>query len=398
MKQQEASHTQGLRDAFQLFNQVSDQLASTYLHLENRIGQLNEELAAARSERLIQLAEKERLANRLERLLDALPAGVVVIDGDGVVRQYNSRTVELIGEPLKDIEWHHVIERSFGCSGNGDEAKLKDGRIVSISTNPLGEEPGQIIMLKDVTETRLLQEMLHRHQRLSAMGEMSASLAHQIRTPLASSLLYLSHLKRSKMTPEEHHRCVDKILSRLRHLDQLVTDMMVFAKGGHAGTDRIDSTSLLQELLQVAEPHLATSRCVLELHDDTKDCVLQGNHDALLSVLQNLVLNAIHACTERNVTSQPGLIRITASMDVEKKGIQTIVLLISDNGPGIPDDLKHKIFEPFFTTKPQGTGLGLAVVQAVIHAHNGTLWVDSKTGAGTTIGIRLPVCQDREAP
>lgn len=397
MKQQEASPTQGLKDAFHLFNQVSEQLASTYQHLENRIGQLNEELAAARSERLIQLAEKERLANRLERLLDALPAGVVVIDGDGVIQQYNSRTAELIGEPLTGITWHHVIERSFQYSGNGDEATLKDGRIVSISTSPLGEEPGQIIMLKDVTETRVLQEMLNRHQRLSAMGEMSASLAHQIRTPLSSSLLYLSHLKQSRMTPQDHERCVDKILSRLRHLDQLVNDMMVFAKGGHAGTDTIDLSSLLHELHQITEPHVATNHCMLEFHDDTGDCKLQGNHDALLSVLQNLVLNAIQACAETNETSRPGKIRVTAYQDAEKKGIETIVLLISDNGPGISEDLQRRIFEPFFTTKSQGTGLGLAVVQAVIHAHNGTLWMDSKTGVGTTVGIRLPVCQDEEA-
>jgi len=396
MKQQEVSHTQGLQDAFHLFNQVSEQLASTYQYLENRIGHLNKELAAARSERLVQLAEKERLANRLERLLDTLPAGVVVIDGDGIVQQYNSRAIELIGEPLTGIAWHHVITRAFGSPGSGDEATLKDGRIVSISTNPLGEEPGQVIMLKDVTETRVLHEMLNRHQRLSAMGEMSASLAHQIRTPLATSLLYLSHLKQSQLAPQDYQRCVDKILSRLRHLDRLVNDMMVFAKGSSAGTDVINCSSLLNELQQVIEPHLVSNNCVLELHDDTEGVEFQGNHDAILSVLQNLMLNAIQACTENNQFSQTGRIGITACRDKENKGIKTVILLVTDNGPGIPEDLQQQIFEPFFTTKPHGTGLGLAVVQAVIHAHNGTVWIDSSMNNGTTIGIRLPVNHDDE--
>ena len=396
MKQQEASHTQGLKDAFHLFNQVSEQLASTYQYLENRIGQLNEELASARSERLVQLTEKECLANRLERLLDALPAGVVVIDGDGIVQQYNSQAIALIGEPLTGIAWRHVIERAFGALNGGDEATLRDGRIVSITTNPLGEEPGQIILLKDVTETRALQEMLNRHQRLSTMGEMMASLAHQIRTPLASSLLYLSHLKQSQRNSHDQQRYVDKILSRLRHLDRLVNDMMVFAKGGHACIDEINSSLLLQELQQVTEPHLASNHCTLEIRDGTHGIRLQGNHDTLLSVLQNLVLNAIQACSENNQASLPGSIRITACKDPENKGIKTLVVLISDNGPGIPADIRQKIFEPFFTTKPKGTGLGLAVVQAVIHAHNGTLWIDSSTNKGTTVGIRLPIYKESE--
>ncbi len=396
MKQQEASHTQGLTDAFQLFNQVSEQLASTYQHLELRIGRLNEELAAARNERLSEFAEKERLANRLGRLLDALPAGVVVINGDGVVQQYNAKVVDLIGEPLSGIAWHQVIKRAFRSSGSGDEATLKNGRIVSISTNPLGEEPGQIILLKDVTETRALHDMLHRHKRLSTIGEMSASLAHQIRTPLASSLLYLSHLQQADMSPQDHQRCVDKILSRLRHLDRLVNDMMLFARGGHAGAEKIDCYELLQELRQVMEPHMIVKHCDLKIKNITRGLMITGNHDALLSVLQNLVLNAIQACGENKDAARKGMVRISAAEDTEKKSIRTLVMLISDSGPGIPAEIQHKIFEPFVTTKPKGTGLGLAVVQAVINAHNGTVWVKSSNHEGTTIGIRLPVCQADE--
>ena len=111
----------------------------------------------------------------------------------------------------------------------------------------------------------------------------------------------------------------------------------------------------------------------------------------MLSVLQNIVLNAVQACADNHGVHRRGRIKISAGQDQGNQGVKTIVILISDNGPGIPTDIKQKIFEPFFTTKPQGTGLGLAVVQAVVHAHNGTLWVDSTTTNGTTVGIRLPV-------
>lgn len=376
--------SQDLQDAFHVFNQVSQELTASYQGLEGRIAELTEELNAARSERLVQLAEKERLANNLERLLAALPAGVVVLDGAGRVAQHNPAALELLGEPLLELNWMDVAERAFAPSSNGT-LTLRNGRRVAVSSSSLGSEPGQILLIKDVTETYTLQERLNRHQRLSAMGEMAASLAHQIRTPLASALLYASHLAGNQSHSVDYRNYAEKITARLRHLEKLVDDMLLFAKGGSFGADEIRVADLLQDLRQALDAALFVNGCQLDVLDEAPAAVLRGNRDALLSVLLNLATNAIQAC------GKGGQLRLLAQMVTDQDGAEAVKLLLTDNGPGIPQALLERIFEPFFTTRPQGTGLGLAVVQAIARAHQGCVWVESRQGEGATFGLRLPL-------
>lgn len=378
-----------LETAFLAFNQLSEQLSTSYRALEARITSLNLELAAARSERLEQLAQKEILANRLSQLLGALPAGVVVIDGAGTVQECNRAAVELLGEPLFGEVWRDIITRAFapGVSA-GQEAALRDGRLVSIQTCPLGAEPGQIILLIDVTETRVLQATLERHKRLSAMGEMAAKLAHQVRTPLASALLYASHLLRPRLTDTDRERFADKVMARLRHLEQVVNDMLSFARGGTLSKERIAVSALVHELQQAMEPQLAQALCTLEITNEARQAFLQGNREALLGALQNLASNSIQAC------GQGGKLRLLARPVRVHRGLPSVDLIFSDNGPGMPSDVKEHVFEPFFTTRPQGTGLGLAIVQAVVQAHGGTIWLESTQGSGATFVLRLPAHHD----
>ncbi len=371
---------QPLEDAFHVFNQVSAQLATAYQALEGRVTQLNAELAAARGERVKQLAETERLANRLRRLLDALPAGVVVLDGSGAVQECNPVARELLGEPLLGVSWSAVVARAFAPSADGPDITLRDGRRVNVSTNPLGAEPGQILLLQDVTETHALQERLNRAQRLSTLGEMSARLAHQVRTPLASALLYTSHLNRSDLAPADVARVAEKIRARLRHLDHLVNDMLTFARGGAGGSEAISLDALLADFRQVLEPLTIAAGCTLEVRDEAPGCQLYGNRDALLGALQNLATNAMQAC------GAGGRLRLFACI----KDAACVEFRLADNGPGVPAELRERIFDPFFTTRAQGTGLGLAVVQAVARAHQGGVWLESRPGEGATFGIVLP--------
>ena len=148
-----------LQDAFSVFNEVSQQLASSYKDLEGRVEQLNGELALAHDARLEELTAKERVADRLETLLKALPAGVIVLDSEGYIQECNPQATDLLGEPLQGLLWREVIERAFSPrSDDGHEISLRDGRLVSISTQALGSEPGQIILLQDVTEARMFQQ------------------------------------------------------------------------------------------------------------------------------------------------------------------------------------------------------------------------------------------------
>jgi two-component system sensor histidine kinase FlrB len=398
--------TAGLSGVMQAFTAASERLATSYRDLECRVDELSEEVAALTRERLRQLTEKERLANRLERMLDVLPAGIVVLDGAGYVEQCNPAAVDLLGEPLQGALWRDVIRRAFAPRlDDGHEVSLKDGRRVSISTQPLrtecsgresggresgqtvGQIVGQIMLLKDVTETRLLQERLGHYQRLSDLGEMAATLAHQIRTPLAAALLYASHLAHGDLGEADQRRFAEKVLSRLRHLEGLIRDTLLLARGGSMDRDVLTVGDLFRDVQQAMEAQLRAADSTLELIDGASQVRLRGNRAMLLAALQNLATNALQACGE-------GAHLRLLSQEV---GGDAVDLALVDDGPGIPAELQDRVFQPFFTTRAQGTGLGLAIVRAIAQAHRGAVWVDSQPGKGCIFTLRLPRLDAGEA-
>ncbi|HEB86234.1 MAG TPA: PAS domain-containing sensor histidine kinase [Gammaproteobacteria bacterium] len=385
--QHDSTDSQSLKDAFAIFNEFSSQLSESYRQLEIRVADLNEELQAARDERIQELTEKERLASRLSLLLDVLPGGVIVLDGEGIIRENNPAAEELLGQPLLGISWSEVIGRAFAprCD-DGHEVSLADGRRVNISTCPLGTEPGQILLITDVTEMRMLQDRLAQQQRLASMGETAASLAHQIRTPLSCAMLYASNLKRSHMEDSQRQQVGKKIFSRLRHLEQLVDNMLVYARSGKNGEEFFTADVLLADLQQVLEAQLQSSHIHYEWKDETAGYRLYGNRQMILSGLINLAVNAIQAMDSH------GELRALALAD---EGGQ-LELRISDNGPGIAPEAQRKLFDPFYTTRKDGTGLGLAVVQAIARAHRGEVKLVSKIGEGSAFSLHLPIFQSAQ--
>lgn len=372
-----------LASAFDLFNDVSLMLADTYREMEERVGSLNAELHQVAEQRLDELKEKERVSNRLENLLNLLPAGVVVLDSKGVVNQCNPAAREFLGEPLVGQLWRDIILRCFAPQvDDGHEISLKDGRRISMDTRSLQGEPGQLILLTDLTETRRLQQHLHRHRRLSEMGRMMSSLAHQIRTPLSAAMLYAGHLCESDLTHEQSQRFSTKILSRLQHLDQQVKDMLIFVKGDVKLTDRLSLGEVMSALEKAMEVSLANSASRCTIDNEVPDALLECNLDSMVGALMNLVNNALEADSQGvDIT-----IRCCQSTD------QQLHISVADNGPGICPDIQKNLQEPFFTTKSQGTGLGLSVVRAVAQAHHGSFELVSVRGQGTCARIRLPLC------
>ncbi|WP_122745484.1 ATP-binding protein [Pseudomonas viridiflava] len=369
----------GLEQAFSLFNQMSAQLTDSYGHLEARVTELKGELAQAGVQRIQELAEKERLANRLQNLLDLLPGGVIVIDGMGVVREANPAAIDLLGQPLLGMLWRHVISRCFAPrEDDGHEISLKDGRRLSISTRSLDAEPGQLVLLNDLTETRRLQEQLARHERLSSLGRMVASLAHQIRTPLSAAMIYASHLTEQELPVETQQRFAGRLKERLHELEHQVRDMLVFARGELPLTDRIAPGALFQALQDAAATHL--QGVAVRWQCDSVDGELLCNRDTLVGALLNLVENAVQASAGRT----------RLKVHVYSRG-NTLRLCISDNGRGMDQAALARIGEPFFTTKTTGTGLGLAVVTAVTRAHQGGVQYRSRVGRGTCAIVSLPL-------
>ncbi|MGE8169437.1 sensor histidine kinase [Pseudomonas putida] len=377
----EQESREGLEQAFALFNQMSTQLTQSYSMLEARVSELKGELAVVSAQRMAELAEKERLANRLQNLLDLLPGGVIVIDGHGLVREANPAACDLLGEPLVGQLWRQVIARSFAPrKDDGHEVSLRDGRRLSIATRSLDAEPGQLVLLNDLTETRRLQDQLARHERLSSLGRMVASLAHQIRTPLSSAMLYASHLADDLQTlaPQTRQRFAAHLKERLHELEHQVRDMLVFARGELPLSDRVTPKALFQALQQAAQVHVQGQ--AVRWQCDSHLGELLCNRDTLVGALLNLIENAIQASAE------PARLKVHLY-----RREQTLHLCISDAGCGVAPDLLERLGEPFLTTKSTGTGLGLAVVKAVARAHQGRVELRSKVGRGTCVKVLLPL-------
>lgn len=375
----EQQSRQGLEQAFSLFSQMSSQLTDSYSLLEARVSELKGELAVVSAQRMEELAEKERLANRLQNLLDLLPGGVIVIDDQGRVREANPAACDMLGLPLEGELWREVITRCFAPrEDDGHEISLKDGRRLSIATRSLDAEPGQLVLLNDLTETRHLQDQLARHERLSSLGRMVASLAHQIRTPLSAALIYASHLTDEQLPAATHQRFAGRLKERLHELEHQVRDMLVFARGELPLTDRVTPAELMQSLQSAAATHIQDVN--VRWQCDSHLGELLCNRDTLVGALLNLIENAIQA-SGADARLKVHLYRRE----------QNLRLCISDSGSGIDPVVLQRMGEPFFTTKTNGTGLGLTVVKAVARAHQGELHLHSRLGRGTCALMTLPL-------
>ena len=369
-----------LENAFQLFNQFSEKLADSYGDLEQQVTRLSKELAKERSKRLVELAEKEKLAKRLESLFDALPAGVVVLDSTGHITQSNRIAQQMLGS--KTSHWEKIAADTF--INDGDELRLKDGRWVNLSACQLNEASEKIMLISDVSETHALHEMLNRQQRLSSLGEMIASLAHQIRTPLSSALLNISNSSHPANNEDRRQQFTEKAKERLRYLQRMVDDMLIFARGDVSDAEYMSVDSFFIQLESLLDPGYKSQEISLLLNDNLKNIAVRANQDALLSAIQNIVDNAITACEENHENKT--CIEISAFLNSKNK----FEINIKDNGRGMTKQTAERILEPFFTTRTNGTGLGLAVVNATINRYNGELRIDSKYGEGSNFNIQFP--------
>ncbi|MGB2331585.1 MAG: PAS domain-containing protein, partial [Pseudomonadales bacterium] len=198
---------------------LTENLQNSNIELQSRVDDLTRELSSSRAERQRELAEKESLAHRLTALLDALPGGVLVLDQRHTIKLANPVAIDLLGEPLLNMNFLSVIgECAASVSRDGSQILLRSGRRISISNQLQDGYGDQVVLITDVTETFEAQQERSRNDRLSALGEMIARLAHQIRTPLASSLLYLGAVDRPGLDGPGRAEIIGKIRGRLKHM------------------------------------------------------------------------------------------------------------------------------------------------------------------------------------
>ncbi len=375
-----------LAEAFRVFSQASDELSSAYSELQNQVARLTEELAMANGALRQQYQEKEALTERLSLLLDALPAGVVVLDDSGCVVQVNPAASHLLEGVKVGAGWT-AIQAEVLQPGDTPGEYLCHERRLAIAVTPLDSAGGRIVLLHDITEAQDLKAQAERHQRLAAMGEMAAQLAHQLRTPLAAALLYAGNLENTALSPEAHAAIAQKTVARLKHIERLIQDMLLFARGEALGREQFSVTDLLAELTQDFEPLAQNSHVRFIVNDESAGAVLMGKRKSLVSALTSLLENALQAVIERDHREHREDGRVEISVQREEGGL---LLMVEDNGCGMDKVTSARLFEPFYTTRSDGTGLGLAIARGVVRAHGGSIDVVSSPGVGARFSVSLP--------
>jgi two-component system sensor histidine kinase FlrB len=350
-----------LAEAFALFSRASEELSSAYNALQGQVSQLTE---------------------RLNVLMGALPAGVVVRDREGRVVQMNRAALGMLGNVPTLAPWADLAA-DFVPTETPGEVELPaaaGARRLSLSEAALESGDESIVLLHDITETHRMRLQAERHERLAAMGEMVAGLAHQLRTPLSAAMLYTANLRQAELSLADRDRLADRAIERLRHLERLIRDMLLFARGDSLGRQCFEACELIREIAHTLEP-LARGRNIDFGADcDCGDLRLYGDRKALGGAVTNLLDNAFNASGEGG----------RVSVSVIRNG-DRLEFRVADSGPGIEPALQQRLFEPFYTTRAEGTGLGLAIARGVARGHGGDIAVASRPGEGAVFTLILPL-------
>ncbi|WP_114325287.1 sensor histidine kinase [Candidatus Colwellia aromaticivorans] len=327
-----------------------------------------------------------------DQLIEMMPTGLVMLDGNGVVVKINKVARSLLEEPILGQLWFTVIARSFKPRADDwHEVSLKDGRRVKLEIASLGDQPGQLIMITDLTQTRLLQDKVGQMQRLSSLGRMVSTLAHQIRTPLSAAMLYSANLSNRKLSESARGAFQEKLSSRLRDLEQQINDMLLFSKSGNEQVvSSLSVNELINDSIQAMDALIIKAKTQVNLHLTTVEHHMLGNKNALTGAIQNLVNNALQAAGTANIEQSVINIQVYSNNN-------SVYISVKDNGPGINSVDIEKIFEPFYTSRSKGTGLGLAVVKSVVEAHQGEVNYLSQTGEGAHFCIKFPLLGQLES-
>ncbi|HEU4683467.1 MAG TPA: ATP-binding protein [Nitrospira sp.] len=380
-----------LHEAFRTFGGAAATLQRSYRALTDRLEQLDLELADRNEALRRNLKANEELREHLTAILESLSTGVLVTDDRGTVTRCNEAGEQLLGMPRERLLGRALDEclREAALDGDGYPLTTKTGAMATVSRralhNPDGRACGSVTLVQDVTTLHQLEERLQRRDRLAAMGEMVARIAHEIRNPLGSIELFASMLRRDLSHEAGPRTYAEHISSAVQLLDRLLSNLLVYTKPDCPQTAWHETEALIVDTLTLAAHTIAGQHLDIRLKVDPAASRLWCDAGQMKQALLNLIVNAIQAMPDG------GTLTICAEQG-GGDGSRTphVHLAVADTGIGISPAQRERIFDPFFTTKDEGTGLGLAIVHAIVEAHRGRIDVDSVAGRGTTFTIVLP--------
>jgi two-component system sensor histidine kinase PilS (NtrC family) len=369
-------------------------------------------------------SDLSRLQTLHERTDESLKSGLLTTDLEGQITSLNSEAERIthqdrahvlgldVGAILPGIRDHLVVD----CEGGDPDSSDSRGRMayraqdqtlrhLGIGTYVLRDREaraeGHVVIFQDVTDVVEMETNLRQSERLAAIGELSASIAHEIRNPLAAISGSIEMLQGERASQEESADSVHLMNIALREVDRLnrlISDFLMYARPGPIKRETVQLQEVITDVLKMFD---AARPNALEIDLAVEDGLTAfADPGQLRQVLWNLVLNAAEAMpdgghlrvsaralTERD--SQEGSPGGRRGQEEEEGKARWLEIAIADEGSGISQDTLSRIFDPFFTTKENGSGLGLATVHRVVENHGGMIRLESELGVGTTVRVRL---------
>ena len=343
--------------------------------------------------------------------------GVLAITRDGNVAEINGeaarifqikRSPALVGRHFSKVLAKHpdmvrVLRSAFELSHLPNRAELRlktTGKVIGYTLSHVRDEHGRstgvALFFKDLTKIEQLEERERLRDRLVALGEMAAAIAHEVKNPLAGIEVMAGLLKRQASVADspDAQSLLNDIIGEAKMANQIVHEALEFVRPIRLQVEHTAIADVLQNAVTLAETKVPRRAIGLEISVEDGLPPIQGDHHQLCQLFTNLLINAFEALEGRgrvDVIAREGLLEEELhGTSGEGHAMRTIVVEVADDGPGVPRDLRDRIFNAFFTTKPQGSGLGLAIVRKVVDAHDGR--IDIQTGVhGTRFRVTLPV-------
>ncbi len=374
-----AADIESLRAAFEAFTQSTQALEEAHRALDRKLAETNRELALT--------------SEYLNAILDSMSDGVIAVDEQGVVTTFSRAAGAILGYEPEEVlhrPFADIFGRGFAGSPGYDvqELRARDGSMVHVHEKdaPLASRDehrlGMVKVFQDLRELEQLRARVRQKDRLAAIGEMAATVAHEIRNPLGG-MRGFAHLAR-RDTPDDAPtaRLLDKILEGAAALDRVVNSLLEYTRP----LDVHPKPTLLSDLIESTIGYLGELPGGIEIVRRVEtSTMLLADPDLVRQLFMNILNNAIHACEGSG----------TITVSSETNG-DIVNIAFQDNGAGMEQEQSDQVFAPFFTTKEKGSGLGLAVAAKIAEAHNGRITVHSKPGVGSTFTVTLPRHSGRE--
>ncbi len=359
------------------------------------------------------------------RTVDSLLSGLVTMDREGRITSMNPEAERISGGRAEDFIGHSVEEvlpgvRTLlgGASGEAPSTRarlrmpylnhrgeaLHLGLAASVLRESDASAAGHVVIFQDVTAVVEMERQLRRSERLAAIGQLAAAIAHEIRNPLAAmsgSIQLLAAGLPAAVREGEAGRLMDIVLRETDRLNRLITDFLQYARPSPARLEAVALAPLVSETLEMLGQ--GEGKGLAFEVSVAPELRVRADASQLRQLLWNLLLNAAQAMAEGGqlaVRARPGP-RPAAQDDAEAvrtvdqgEGTPGVEISVSDTGGGIAPEVLDQIFDPFFTTKRAGSGLGLATVHRIVESNGGRLWVESALGAGTTFRVWLPQAEE----